>query len=58
MGRHAAPYLESLLFDLNPRDPAVFAGVAVAFPLIAIVAAYIPALRASKVDPLTALRCD
>jgi len=54
----AAPYLESLLFDLNPRDPALFTVVAIAFILVAIAAAYIPARRATKVDPVTALRCD
>ena len=54
----AAPYLESLLFGLNPREPSMFIAVAVAFPIVATAAAYIPARRATRVDPITALRCD
>jgi predicted permease len=54
----AAPYLESLLFGLDPREPSVFIVVAIAFPLVAIVAAYIPARRATNVDPVSVLRRD
>jgi putative ABC transport system permease protein len=52
----AAPYLESLLFGLNPRDPAVFVVVATAFPVVAMVAAYVPARRATSIDPVAVLR--
>ncbi len=52
----AAPYLESLLYGLNPRDPAVFVVVAIAFPVVALVAAYVPARRATRIDPVTVLR--
>ena len=52
----AAPYLESLLFGLNPRDPAVFVVVAIAFPMVAMAAAYVPARRATRIDPVTVLR--
>jgi ABC-type antimicrobial peptide transport system permease subunit len=54
----AAPFLESLLFGLNPREPSVFIAVAIAFPLVAIVAAYIPARGATNVDPVAVLRGD
>jgi putative ABC transport system permease protein len=53
-----APSVRSLLFGLAPVDPLVFAGVAIAFLLIALVAAYVPARRATRIDPIVALRCD
>ena len=49
-------YLESMLFDLTPLDPSTFAAVAVLFLLVALFASYLPAARASRVDPLVALR--
>jgi len=54
----ATPYLESLLFKLDPRDPSVFIVVATTFLLVAMVAAYVPARRATHVDPVTVLRGD
>jgi putative ABC transport system permease protein len=54
----ATRYLEGLLFALTPLDPATFAAVAIAFPLLAGVAAYVPARRATTIDPLDALRCE
>ena len=52
------PCLEQLLFGLRPLDPATFGGVAVAFLILTVVAAYIPARRAPRIDPLAALRED
>jgi ABC-type lipoprotein release transport system permease subunit len=47
-----------LLFELSPLDPSTLVGVAGLFLLVALLAAYLPAARASRVDPLVALRHD
>jgi hypothetical protein len=54
----AARLLESFVFDVSPRDPATLAGVALALLAVAITAAAIPAQRAARVDPLSALRTE
>ena len=51
-------YLEALLFDLTPLDPATFAVVIVTFVAIAMLASYVPARRATRVDPVVALRSE
>ena len=51
-------YLESLLFDLTPFDPATFAVVIATFVAVATVASYVPARRAARVDPIIALRTE
>jgi putative ABC transport system permease protein len=47
-----------MLFDLTPLDPATYAAVAVLFAAVALAASYLPARRATQVDPVVALRCD
>jgi putative ABC transport system permease protein len=49
-------YMTALLFGVAPRDPLVFAGVPALLAIIALLAVWIPALRASRIDPLDALR--
>jgi predicted permease len=51
-------WIEPLLFHQSPRDPSIFALVAVALISVAILASWIPALRAASVDPKTALQAD
>jgi len=48
--------LKGMLFALTPLDPLTFVGVAVLFVLVAVLASYVPATRASAIDPLLALR--
>ena len=48
--------LASMLVEVKPTDPLTFAGVAVLFLVIAVMASWLPALRAAGLDPTTALR--
>jgi ABC-type antimicrobial peptide transport system permease subunit len=50
--------VDSLLFGLSPTDPVTFLLTAVGMMSIAYAAAYIPARRAARVDPMIALRAE
>ncbi|HUE84648.1 MAG TPA: ABC transporter permease [Vicinamibacterales bacterium] len=51
-------FVSARLFDVKPLDPAVFALVTVAVGLTALLATFVPAWRASRVDPMIALRAE
>ena len=52
----AARWIAPLLFGTKPSDPVTFAGIVVLLGVVAFVAGYIPARRASHIDPMIALR--
>jgi ABC-type antimicrobial peptide transport system permease subunit len=50
--------IESLLFEVSPTDPAVLMAVPLLLVLVALSACFIPARRASRIDPMIALRLE
>ena len=57
-GRLLAIGAATLLYQVSPSDPGTYAGVALVLGSIALLASYVPARRATAVDPVRALRLD
>ena len=54
----AARLIRTLLFEVEPLDPWIYIGVAVLFTVVGVLACLAPSVRASRIDPLVALRAD
>ncbi len=52
----ASRFVKALLFGVGPHDPLTFAGAATVLALVGLLAAAVPARRASRIDPATVMR--
>lgn len=53
-----AKLISAALYNTSPSDPGIFAGTALVLMIAALIAAYVPALRAARLDPTSALRAE
>jgi putative ABC transport system permease protein len=51
-------FLETLLYDVKPNDPMTLGVLAAVLLVVSLLASYVPARRATRVDPLTSLRAE
>ena len=51
-------FLKTMLFEVTPTDPLIFSAVALLLTLVTVLACWLPARRATRVDPAQVLRCD
>jgi putative ABC transport system permease protein len=57
-GAASAQLIRSVLFKVDPLDPVIFAAVTFVIVGVTLAAGFIPAWRASRLDPMDALRCE